>query len=57
MLYTLSKILGQSCLQYYDYFDALFKQMLLKTNQYDFKSVLFLFQSIGNVAFWAAKSN
>lgn len=43
MLYTLSKILGQSCLQYYDYFDALFKQMLLKTNQYDFKSVLFLF--------------
>lgn len=57
MLFSLSKLLGQSCVQYYDYFDALFKQMLLKTHQYDFTSVLYLFESIGVVAFWSAKSN
>lgn len=54
MLYTLAKTLGQGCIQYYDYFDALFSQMLAKTEKYDFKSVLFLFEAIGNVALWVA---
>ena len=31
--------------------------MLLKTEQYDFKSVLFLFEAIGTVAFWVSKLN
>jgi hypothetical protein len=31
MLYTLSKILAENTAQYYNYFDALFKQMLTKT--------------------------
>ncbi len=57
MLYTLSKTLSHNCVQYYDYFDALFKQMLEKTAQYDFKSVLFLFEAIGTVAYWVAKGN
>lgn len=57
MLYTLAKLLGQGCVEYYDYFDTLFPQMLLKTEQYDFKSVLFLFESIGVVAYWVAKGS
>lgn len=36
-------MLGQASIKFYDYFDALFKQMLAKTEQYDFKSVLLLF--------------
>jgi hypothetical protein len=31
MLYILAKILGQKTVQYYEYFDTLFSQMLLKT--------------------------
>ncbi len=55
MLYTLAKTLGEGCVQYYDYFDALIPQMLLKTQNYDFKSVLFLFEAIGVVAFYVSK--
>lgn len=54
MLYTLTKNLGQACIKYYEYFDILFKQMLQKTTQYDFKTVLFLFEAIGVVAFYTA---
>lgn len=43
MLYNLTKLLAEKTVEFYDYFDALFKQMLLKTNQYDFKSVHLLF--------------
>jgi hypothetical protein len=57
MLYTLAKIMGQGCVQYYEYFDALIPQMLVKTEQYDFKSVLFLFEAIGILAFWVSKGN
>ena len=56
MLYTLTRMLGQASVKFYDYFDALFKQMLTKTEQYDFKSVLFLFEAIGAVAYWVAKN-
>jgi len=55
MLYTLTKTLAQLTTQYYDYFDALFRQMLAKTEVYDFRSVMYLFEAIGGVAFWVAK--
>lgn len=57
MLYTLTRILGQKTVQYYEYFDALFVQMLQKTQKYDFKAVSFLFEAIGTVAFWVAKND
>ena len=57
MLFTLSKILSEATAQYYEYFDVLFKQMLNKTEIFDFKSVLFLFESIGVVAYWISKNH
>lgn len=56
ILYTLSRTLSEATASYYDYFDVLFKQMLNKTEVYDFKSALFLFESIGIVAYWVSKN-
>ena len=39
MLFTLSKILSEATAQYYEYFDVLFKQMLNKTEIFEFLNI------------------
>lgn len=55
ILEVCTKTLDKATVNYFQYYDALIGGMLNKTFQYDFKSALSLFETIGLLAFHLLK--
>lgn len=51
MLYNIAKGLGQLNHDFFDYQIEIFKEMLKRTKVFDFNSVLYLFESMGEVSY------
>ena len=57
ILEMMTRALGQSTANYYEYYHALMESMLKKTITYDFKSALNLFETMGHLAFELLTAN
>jgi hypothetical protein len=55
-LFVLARRLENKCVAYSEHFMAIIQCMLAKTDSYDFKSVLFVFEALGTLVYYTLES-